>query len=136
VNDFSKLGVLTWSANPSHFSGKVREIFQKIAGGGTFEVEEGLVNMPEPEFKASVKEKVKEAATGENTDGSSFFGSRKKSQTMTKISLNPLEVTLPMLGKTYSNGHEIDLNFALMKKPVKACMEESEIKYLILTVIR
>jgi hypothetical protein len=48
---------------------------------------------------------------------------------MQKIALNPLEVTLPMLGRTYSNGHEIDLNFALMKKPVKACMEDSELKH-------
>lgn len=68
VNDFSKVGVLTWSGNPSHFSGKVREIFQKVAGGGVFEVEEGLITMSDDEFRSKVREKAKEAQ-GENNAG-------------------------------------------------------------------
>ena len=34
------------------------------------------------------------------------------------------QVHMPMFGKTYSNGHEVDLSFALLKKPIKACMED------------
>jgi hypothetical protein len=72
VNDFSKVGVLTWSGNPSHFSGKVREIFQKVAGGGVFEVEEGLITMSDDEFRSKVREKAKEAQ-GENNSGEGFL---------------------------------------------------------------